>query len=163
MNYKALMQAMAAPDIAVKLLRRWHSHDPTRRRTQGKVRTRGAGLKDLRLVRADPETKIGDWQIDKAHKNTMCSKRMSSKPETAMDKTTTRVVRQMVDEDAEQRRAKITRLRNARLEREANTPPETKASSSIQIAPQESRFDVVVEPAFFALDTLPGDRQFNRF
>jgi len=45
-----------------------------------------------------------------------------SKPETAMDKTT-RVVRQMVDEEAEQRQAKNSRLRNARLEREANTPP----------------------------------------
>ncbi|WP_299149048.1 hypothetical protein [uncultured Tateyamaria sp.] len=52
-----------------------------------------------------------------------------SKPETAMDKTT-RVVRQMVDEEAEQRQAKISRLRNARLEREANTPPETKASAA---------------------------------
>lgn len=40
-----------------------------------------------------------------------------------MDKTT-RVVRQMVDEEAEQRLAKMTRLRNARLEREANTTPE---------------------------------------
>jgi len=52
-----------------------------------------------------------------------------SKPETAMDKTT-RVVRQMVDEEAEQRQAKISRLRNTRLEREANTPPATKASAA---------------------------------
>ncbi|APG49322.1 MULTISPECIES: hypothetical protein [Phaeobacter] len=52
-----------------------------------------------------------------------------SKPETAMDKTT-RVVRQMVDEEAEQRQAKNSRLRNARLEREANTPPEIKASAA---------------------------------
>ena len=44
-----------------------------------------------------------------------------------MDKTT-RVVRKMVDEDAEERQAKITRLRNARLERDANTPPETKTT-----------------------------------
>ncbi|UYV38360.1 hypothetical protein N4R57_04540 [Rhodobacteraceae bacterium D3-12] len=48
-----------------------------------------------------------------------------SKPETAMDKTT-RVVRQMVDEETEKRDAKNSRLRNARLEREANTPTVTK-------------------------------------
>jgi len=52
-----------------------------------------------------------------------------SKPETPMDKTT-RVVRQMVDEETEQRQAKNSRLRNARLEREANTPPETKATAA---------------------------------
>ena len=56
-------------------------------------------------------------------------KAYDSKPETPMDKTT-RVVRKMVDEDSEKRRVKITRLRNARLEREANTPPETKASAA---------------------------------
>ncbi|MEP4531256.1 MAG: hypothetical protein ABJ050_28615 [Paracoccaceae bacterium] len=54
------------------------------------------------------------------------SKVYDAKPETAMEKTT-RVVRQMVDEDAEQRHAKNSRLRTARLEREANTPPETTA------------------------------------
>lgn len=43
--------------------------------------------------------------------------------ETPMDKTT-RVARQMVEDEAEQRRFKMTRLRKARLEREANTPPE---------------------------------------
>ena len=52
-----------------------------------------------------------------------------SKPETPMDKTT-RVVRQMVDEETEQRDAKNSRLRNARLEREANTPPVAKASAA---------------------------------
>ena len=52
-----------------------------------------------------------------------------SKPETPMEKTT-RVVRQMVDEETEQRQAKNSRLRNARLEREANTPPVTKASAA---------------------------------
>jgi len=52
-----------------------------------------------------------------------------SKPETAMDKTT-RVVRQMIDEETEQRDAKNSRLRNARLEREANTPPVTKTSAA---------------------------------
>lgn len=54
-------------------------------------------------------------------------KAYDSKPETPMEKTT-RVVRKMVDEDAEKRQAKITRLRNARLESEANTPPETKTT-----------------------------------
>lgn len=52
-----------------------------------------------------------------------------SKPESLMDKTT-RVVRKMVDEDAEERQAKITRLRNARLEREANTPSQTTATAT---------------------------------
>ena len=41
--------------------------------------------------------------------------------ETPLDKTT-RVVRKMVEEEAAQRQAKNDRLRNARLEREANTP-----------------------------------------
>ena len=56
-------------------------------------------------------------------------KAYDAKPETPMDKTT-RVVRKMVDEDAEERQAKITRLRNARLEREANTPPEITATAA---------------------------------
>ncbi|WP_299293142.1 hypothetical protein [uncultured Tateyamaria sp.] len=41
--------------------------------------------------------------------------------ETPMDKTT-RIVRKMVEEEAEQRETKNNRLRKARLEREANTP-----------------------------------------
>ncbi|MBI1495456.1 hypothetical protein [Halocynthiibacter styelae] len=53
-------------------------------------------------------------------------KAYDAKPETPMDKTT-RIVRTMVDEEAEERQAKITRLRKARLEREANTPPGTTA------------------------------------
>ncbi len=48
-------------------------------------------------------------------------KAQGPKVETQMDKTT-RVVRKMADEEAEQRQVKIDRLRNARLEREANTP-----------------------------------------
>jgi hypothetical protein len=52
-----------------------------------------------------------------------------SKPETPMDKTA-RVVRQMVDEETEQRQAKNSRLRNARLEREANTPPVAKDAAA---------------------------------
>ena len=52
-----------------------------------------------------------------------------SKPETPMDKTT-RVVRQMVDEETEQRQAKNSRLRNARLEREASRPPDSKATAA---------------------------------
>lgn len=54
-------------------------------------------------------------------------KAYDAKPENKMDKTT-RIARRMVDEDAEERQAKITRLRNARLEREADTPPETKTT-----------------------------------
>ena len=45
--------------------------------------------------------------------------------ETPMDKTT-RIVRKMADEEAEERQAKNDRLRKARLERAAITP--TKAS-----------------------------------
>ncbi|MGC9418305.1 MAG: hypothetical protein ACP5EN_04960 [Rhodovulum sp.] len=66
--------------------------------------------------------------MTKFTKNTLF-KVYGSKPETPMDKTT-RVVRQMVDEETEKRDAKSSRLRNARLEREANTPPETKASAA---------------------------------
>lgn len=50
------------------------------------------------------------------------------KPETPMEKTT-RIVRDMVDEEADQRQVKIARLRKARLEREANTPSETTAAT----------------------------------
>lgn len=52
-------------------------------------------------------------------------KTQTPKAETAMDKTT-RIVRKIVEEEAELRQAKIDRLRTARLEREANTP--TKSS-----------------------------------
>ncbi|PJI85936.1 hypothetical protein BC777_2285 [Yoonia maricola] len=48
-------------------------------------------------------------------------KAQGPKVETPMDKTT-RIVRKMVEEEAEQRQAKKDRLRNARLERESNTP-----------------------------------------
>jgi len=48
-------------------------------------------------------------------------KAQGPKAETPMDKTS-RIVRKMVDEEAEKRQVKIDRLRNARLEREANTP-----------------------------------------
>ncbi len=51
------------------------------------------------------------------------------KPETAMDKTT-RVVRGMIDEEEKQRQVKITRLRKARLEREASAPPETTTTAT---------------------------------
>ncbi|RBW60433.1 hypothetical protein [Ruegeria sp. A3M17] len=43
------------------------------------------------------------------------------KAETPMEKTT-RVVREMVNEEAEQRQIKNARLRKTRLERDANTP-----------------------------------------
>ncbi|WP_281972780.1 hypothetical protein [Ruegeria faecimaris] len=42
------------------------------------------------------------------------------KAETPMDKTT-RIVREMVNEEAEQRQIKNARLRKTRLERDANT------------------------------------------
>lgn len=47
----------------------------------------------------------------------------ASKPskETLMDKTT-RVVREILDDETEQRQVRTTRLRKARLEREAVTP-----------------------------------------
>jgi len=66
--------------------------------------------------------------MTKLTKNTLF-KVYDSKPETPMDQTT-RIVRQMVDEETEKRDAKNSRLRNARLEREANTPPEIKASAA---------------------------------
>ncbi|SMX25710.1 hypothetical protein [Boseongicola aestuarii] len=55
---------------------------------------------------------------------TTAFKSYDAKPESQMDKTT-RIVREMMEVDAEQRQAKRIRLRNARLEREAHTPPET--------------------------------------
>lgn len=48
-------------------------------------------------------------------------KAQGPKVETPMDKTT-RIVRKMVEEETEQRKAKNDRLRNARLEREASVP-----------------------------------------
>lgn len=47
-------------------------------------------------------------------------KPQTPKAETSLDKTT-RIVRNMAEEEAEQRKAKNDRLRNARLEREAST------------------------------------------
>jgi hypothetical protein len=49
--------------------------------------------------------------------------------ETAMDKTT-RIVREIMDNEAEQRQAKMARLRNARLEREANTPAKSSGAKT---------------------------------
>lgn len=49
------------------------------------------------------------------------SKAQGSHTETLMDKTT-RIARRMVEEEAEEQQAKNDRLRNARLEREADTP-----------------------------------------
>ena len=51
-------------------------------------------------------------------------KPQSLKPETVMEKTT-RVVRKMVDEDAELRQARIAGQRKARLERDASATPKT--------------------------------------
>ncbi|MEE4188111.1 MAG: hypothetical protein V2I76_06655 [Roseobacter sp.] len=52
----------------------------------------------------------------------------TSKPvaETPMDKTT-RIVREITEEEAAQRQVKMARLRKARLERDANTPREPKS------------------------------------
>jgi hypothetical protein len=47
-------------------------------------------------------------------------KTQTPKAETSLDKTS-RIVRNMAEEEAEQRKAKNDRLRNARLEREAST------------------------------------------
>jgi hypothetical protein len=49
--------------------------------------------------------------------------------ETAMDKTT-RIVREIMDNEAEQRQVKMARLRNARLEREANTPAKSAGTAA---------------------------------
>ncbi|MBD3663716.1 hypothetical protein H9Q16_07265 [Sulfitobacter sp. TSTF-M16] len=62
----------------------------------------------------------GEYQLAKLTK-TSVFKTQYPKAETPLDKTT-RIVRKMAEEEAEQRQAKNDRLRNARLEREANTP-----------------------------------------
>ncbi|WP_431372340.1 hypothetical protein [Pelagimonas sp.] len=54
-------------------------------------------------------------------KNTSVFRAQRPKLETAMDKTT-RVARKMIEEEEEQRKAKIDYLRNARLERDTITP-----------------------------------------
>lgn len=55
---------------------------------------------------------------------TTAFKAQTPKAETLLDKTT-RIVRKIVDDEAEIRQTQIARLRKARLEREANTPPKT--------------------------------------
>ncbi|WP_299778233.1 hypothetical protein [uncultured Roseobacter sp.] len=55
-------------------------------------------------------------------------KAFDPQPETTMDKTT-RVVREIIDEEAQQRQVKIARLRTARLEREANTPTDAASAT----------------------------------
>ena len=54
--------------------------------------------------------------------------------ETVMDKTT-RVVREMLDEETEQREIRTSRLRKARLEREAITPKAGKAPKATRKRP----------------------------
>jgi hypothetical protein len=79
--------------------------------------------------RRNPMAKLTKTSVFKEH---------TTRPETTMDKTT-RVVRKMVDDEAEQRLAKLTRLRNARLEREANTPPKdirAKRTTRAKVAPK---------------------------
>lgn len=53
------------------------------------------------------------------------------KAETPMDKTT-RIVRKMIGEEAEQRQIKNDRLRIARLEREANTSVASRPPKSVK-------------------------------
>ncbi|WP_380055510.1 hypothetical protein ACFE33_00565 [Falsihalocynthiibacter sp. SS001] len=65
-------------------------------------------------------------------------KAYKAKPETILDKTT-RVVRKMVDEEAEIRQAKITRLRKARLEREASTAPASETRKPRKTKPTPMR------------------------
>lgn len=55
--------------------------------------------------------------------------------ETPIDKTT-RIVRKMIDDEAEQRLAKLQRLRKARLEREANTPATGGAATKTRRPPK---------------------------
>jgi hypothetical protein len=55
--------------------------------------------------------------------------------ETQMDKTS-RIVRKMIDDEAEQRQVKLDRLRNARLEREANTPTKAVAGEKKKSSPK---------------------------
>lgn len=50
-------------------------------------------------------------------------------PETPIDKTT-RIVRKIVDSEAEKRNSKSARLRKARLEREAGSPPKQNGTNS---------------------------------
>jgi hypothetical protein len=52
----------------------------------------------------------------------------NSKPEMQIDKTS-RIVKEMSEHDAAERKIKNDRLRNARLEREAHTPPEPTAKA----------------------------------
>lgn len=57
--------------------------------------------------------------------------------ETLMDKTT-RVVREILDEETEQRQVKTSRLRKARLEREA-VPPVDAITSTVSGARKKPR------------------------
>ena len=64
----------------------------------------------------------GDHTRPKLTKET-AFKAQPPRSETAMEKTS-RIVRGMIDDEAEKRQIKMQRLRTARLEREANTPDE---------------------------------------
>jgi hypothetical protein len=63
----------------------------------------------------------------KLNKDTLF-KAPQTRAETVMDKTT-RVVREMLDTETEQREAKTQRLRKTRLEREAATPDDPKPTT----------------------------------
>ena len=74
--------------------------------------------------------RIGEQPLAKLKKRTVFNAH-APKAETAMDKTT-RVVREMVNEEAEQRQIKNARLRKTRLERDANTTSEACPSKSVK-------------------------------
>ena len=68
------------------------------------------------------QSREGDFPLAKLTKTTLYKEHFT-RPETPMEKTT-RIVREIADEEAEQRQVKNARLRTARLEREENTPAE---------------------------------------
>jgi hypothetical protein len=72
--------------------------------------------------------RLGASKLVKLTKNT-AFKHAKPVAETTAEKTT-RVVKQMIDEEAAERQLKNSRLRKARLEREASTPVKAVATSS---------------------------------
>jgi hypothetical protein len=69
----------------------------------------------------------------KLNKDTLF-KAPQTRAETVMDKTT-RIVREMLDTETEQREAKTQRLRKTRLEREAATPDDPKPKTRARKKP----------------------------
>lgn len=75
-----------------------------------------------------PQDRKGNRFMTKLTKTNAFKKHTNPVAETAIDKTT-RIVRGIIDEEAEQRQAKISRLRKARLEREACPPAKPAATT----------------------------------